>query len=165
MSRAPAPLVSIRRCVADDAPRLTTIAHSAKRHWGYPETFLRMWAADLTLTPAFVTDHHVYGAISAGRLVGMYALAGELPQMELEHFWVTPEAMGAGVGRRLMDHARRVAGAHGARTIRIASDPNAEGFYLRMGARRVGAEASTPPGRTLPVLVLDVGDASTASTK
>jgi hypothetical protein len=39
--------------------------------------------------------------------------------------------------------------------LRIASDPFAEGFYRRMGARRVGVVPSTPRGRTLPLLLLD----------
>ncbi len=34
---------------------------------------------------------------------------------------------------------------------RIAPDPDAEAFYLRLGARRVGEVASTSTGRTLPL--------------
>jgi len=43
--------------------------------------------------------------------------------------------------------------------MRIESDPNAEGFYLRMGARRIGIKAAEVDGvqRELPVLVYEVG--------
>ncbi len=47
--------------------------------------------------------------------------------------------------------------ASGGATLRIASDPNAEGFYLKMGARRVGETPSQPEGRALPLLLLEVG--------
>ena len=39
----------------------------------------------------------------------------------------------------------------------IVADPNAEGFYLRMGARRVGEEDSeVVDGRRLPIMLLDL---------
>jgi hypothetical protein len=38
----------------------------------------------------------------------------------------------------------------------IASDPHAEGFYRRLGARRVRWVASKPAGRRLPRLALDL---------
>lgn len=45
-----------------------------------------------------------------------------------------------------------------ARIIKIESDPNAEKFYLHMGARRVGEKRAILDGqeRVLPLLVLDV---------
>ena len=46
--------------------------------------------------------------------------------------------MGKGVGRRLFEHARAVAAGAGVRVLEIDSDPNAEAFYCRMGAVRVG---------------------------
>lgn len=44
------------------------------------------------------------------------------------------------------------------RLVRVGEhvDPHAEGFYLAMGARRVGDAPSTPRGRTLLLLVLEV---------
>ena len=63
--------------------------------------------------------------------------------------------IGSGVGAALMTHATAEAKRHGATTLRIESDPNAEAFYLRMGAKRVGEVPSgTEPGRLLPLLQL-----------
>lgn len=89
-------------------------------------------------------------------MVGFYALVGRPPRLELEHCWVTPAWIGRGVGARLVADAAATARALGATMLRIASDPYAEGFYARLGARRVGAVPSTPRGRTLPLLLLDV---------
>ena len=74
--------------------------------------------------------------------------------MLLEHLWVLPEAMGRGIGRALFSHAVQRAKALGVQAIRIESDPYAEKFYERMGARRVGENRSEVDGqvRLLPVM-------------
>jgi hypothetical protein len=37
--------------------------------------------------------------------------------------------------------------------VRIQSEPNAEGFYVKMGARRIGSvESSVMKGRLLPLM-------------
>ena len=72
--------------------------------------------------------------------------------------------MGTGVGRALFEDAVRRAAALGAEVVGIESDPNAEGFYRRMGARRVG-EISYPidgQRRMLPLLVVEVRNQHTA---
>ena len=89
-------------------------------------------------------------------MVGFYALSGGPPMMELEHCWVLPAVIGRGLGARLLDHAAATCRAMRGRTLRIASDPFAEGFYRRMGARPAGTVPSTPRGRTLPLLLLRV---------
>jgi predicted N-acetyltransferase YhbS len=69
-----------------------------------------------------------------------------------------PEFLGTGIGRALFDHAVCRAAALGAGVVSVESDPNAEGFYRRMGARRVG-EISYPidgQKRTLPLLAVEV---------
>lgn len=154
----------IRRARAADAEALTRIAHAAKRHWGYGDGLIRLWAADLTVTEESLSEHPVYVAVRAARLVGFYALSRDGDQFELEHMWVDPPHMGSGVGTRLFDHAAATARSLGGATLRIASDPNAEGFYRRMGAQRVGEVASSPAGRMLPVLMFalnpDDGDSA-----
>jgi GNAT superfamily N-acetyltransferase len=150
----------IRRALPADARALTRVAHAAKRHWKYPEDWIRRWRDALTVTRRFVEHHPVYCAVRGARLLGFYALSGVGPTRELEHFWVAPEHIGRGVGARMFEHAVATLRADGARVLRIASDPYAEGFYLRMGARRVGEWPSTPGGRTLPLLALDVRPAT-----
>jgi predicted N-acetyltransferase YhbS len=148
--------VEIRRARARDARDLSRIAHAAKAHWGYPEVWLRLWHHELTLTPRFIEEHDVFCALRDGWIVGFYALSRDGPAFELEHLWVDPDDIGSGIGASLLrDAVERVRAAGGA-VLRIVSDPNAEEFYRRMGARRVGEAAATPAGRMLPILVLDV---------
>ncbi|MGH7354528.1 MAG: GNAT family N-acetyltransferase [Candidatus Rokuibacteriota bacterium] len=144
----------IRRALPRDAAALTRVAHAAKRHWRYPEPWIVRWREGLTLTPGFIERLPVYCAVEGARVVGFYALSGRGAARELEHLWVVPARIGAGLGQQLLEHARATARGDGARFVTIASDPYAVGFYLRMGARRVGNVASMPRGRTLPLLLL-----------
>jgi len=148
--------IAIRRARGDEAEALTRVAHAAKRYWGYPEAYIQLWKDDLTVTPDFVERQAVFCAVQDAKILGFYALSGEGKTYELEHLWVEPEYIGTGIGAQLLAHAARTIRAAGGTTLRIASDPHAEGFYRRMGARRVGEVASKPEGRTLPLLVLEL---------
>lgn len=148
--------MTFRRATPRDAAALTVLAFAAKRHWRYSEALIRLWRADLTVTPAFVSRHEVWCALEGWRIVGFYALSREAETCELEHFWVRPEHLRRGIGRRLFLHATATARALGARRLEIASDPNAEGFYRRMGAGRIGEVGARPAGRVLPLLAVDL---------
>jgi ribosomal protein S18 acetylase RimI-like enzyme len=148
--------VAVGRAAEGDCDALTALAHAAKRSWGYAEDLIRLWRADLTVRAALVRGGRVYVATDAGEIVGFYALGDAPPALELEHLWVRPDRMRQGVGTTLLAHAIVTARAAGATAITIASDPNAVGFYERMGARRVGEVPSTPAGRVLPLLRLEL---------
>jgi GNAT superfamily N-acetyltransferase len=152
--------VHIRQAVAGDAAVLTRVAHAAKRHWGYPEAWIDLWVSDLTVTAAFVEAHPVYCAVRGTEVVAFYALSADGAAFELEHMWVDPAHLGAGLGAHLLRHATDVVRSLGGTSLAIASDPNAEGFYRRMGARRVGSVPSTPTGRELPLLVIEIDSTS-----
>jgi GNAT superfamily N-acetyltransferase len=140
MAANPAANPIIRRARTDEAAALTAIAHAAKRHWGYPEAWVARWRDALTLTPAYVRDHPVFVAAEAegDRPRGFYALTVQGSDAVLEHLWMEPEWMGLGIGRALLGHAIESARAQGATRLEIDSDPHAEDFYRRMGARRIG---------------------------
>lgn len=112
------------------------------------------WKGDLTLTSDRIRIQSVYCATRGARIIGFYAVSGADDAREIEHMWVTPRYIGHGVGRQLFTHLINRLRAMQVARLRIVSDPNAEGFYRRMGARRVGRVSSTPPGRYLPLLVV-----------
>ena len=92
-----------------------------------------------------------------GRLVGFYALLMAGDKGELDHMWVSPDHMGTGVGKALFVHAMRAAKGQNLSEVEILSDPNAEGFYQKMGAYRTGESVSEVDGepRVLPRLTID----------
>lgn len=149
--------MKIRRAATEDAPALTRIAHEAKQHWGYPEHWLKHWQDDLTISPDFIASHDVFVAEGETDLLGFYALIIKQEKAELDHLWVTPQRIGTGVGKELFLHAMQHAARARVAEVEISSDPNAEGFYRKMGAHRIGETVSELDGqpRSLPLLIVD----------
>jgi len=150
-------IVMIRRASLEEAGKLTQIALDAKRHWGYPEHWIRHWEADLTISSDFIRDNEVYVGEREGEVRGFYALSVSGNKAELEHLWVTPESIGTGLGKELFLDAMDRAATLEVREIEISADPNAAGFYERMGASQVGETESNIDGqvRKLPRLRIE----------
>jgi GNAT superfamily N-acetyltransferase len=142
----------------EDAAVLTGIAMAAKRHWGYPENWMMKWQEILTISPACVSANTVYKAMWDGAIIGFYVLFNSHELLELKHLWVHPDKMGNGVGQQLMAHAIRQAAPTEHENMEIESDPNAVGFFKKMGAHSVGARIYKLEGsqRMLPLLYLNI---------
>jgi GNAT superfamily N-acetyltransferase len=151
--------MQIRLALPEDAEALTSIAHAAKRHWDYPERWIAEWRDALTVEADFIRSNTTFVAMEGGNPIGFYALSEEQDQLWLDRLWIIPAAMGRGVGRALFTHAVDQARKFGRRLLFIESDPNAEGFYHRMGAQRIGANMTSIDGgsRELPLLQYDLG--------
>ena len=147
--------MQLRDATPSDLTELTEVAHQAKRHWNYPEAWIAEWSAVLSFGPDSLVEMRVVVAEEHGRIEGFCALLPGTDRWQIEHLWIRPSAMGRGVGRRLFDDAVAHARSRGAAILVVESDPHAEGFYLRMGAVRVGTNAAPvegDPTRSLPVL-------------
>lgn len=144
--------VEIRRAQPNEAEVLTKIAHAAKRHWNYPEDWIEQWKVDLTITPEFIVENEVFVALVDEQIAGCCALVVADSLAEIEHMWMRPEHMGTGLGRALFTHARHRAEERGARVLELSADPNAEGFYAHMGAKRIGDISAGMTGREDRVL-------------
>ena len=144
----------IIRAKPEDADALTEIAHAAKRHWDYSERWIEAWRDILTMRPEFIAANIAYCAMGEDNVVGFYLLTTETDGIHLDHLWILPAGMQRGIGRALFEHAVNEARAAGFDSIKIEADPNAEGFYKRMGAQRVGTSISVVEGekRELPLL-------------
>jgi GNAT superfamily N-acetyltransferase len=150
-------MLIIRRATAGDAGVMSALVLRSKAHWGYDETFMRRALPELTITPALIDRACAYVAERDGTMVGLYVIDVPDGVPTLCDLWVEPAAIGTGLGRTLWAHMLEQARALGHRALLIESDPNAEGFYLKMGARRVGQRASKiMEGRMLPVMEAEV---------
>ena len=153
--------IQIRRAQPDEAAVLTEIAHAAKRHWGYPENWIEHWQDDLTITPDFIATNEMYVAINGEEIAGCCALVMRDSLAELEHMWIRPAHMGNGVGRALFQQIVGRAAQLKATGLELSADPNAEGFYKRMGAARIGEVRSEIEGqpRVLPRMSVNLKSA------
>lgn len=150
--------MQIIRANPSDAETLSAIAWAAKAHWGYPPHWMEQWRGQLTITPEFIAAHETFTAEMNEQTVGFHALVEVAESWRLEHLWVLPERIGQEIGRNLFAHAVERATLRGARRLTIEADPNAESFYLHLGAVRIGTTASAIDGhrRELPLLAFDL---------
>lgn len=151
----------ISRAAPDDAPALTRLAHRSKASWGYDPADLARWSPDLTFQATDLERYETWRAEADAAVYQLRPDPEDPNRIHLEHFWVDPDRFGKGLGRELFRHASARAAETGARRMEILSDPAAEPFYLRMGARRIG-EVSAPivgnAERVLPRMELELGE-------
>ena len=148
----------IRRATPDQAELLTQIAFAAKRHWGSPDAWVQLWSPVLTITPEFIEKYETYIVWVDEQPAGFCAISREAEKASIEHLWVSPEYIGKGIGSTLFKHMLSRCKELGAVVLRIESDPNALGFYERMGAKKVGESVGEVDGqpRVLPILEIKV---------
>ena len=136
----PVDSLTFRPAVAADAEALTALCRAAKAHWRYPAAWLDAWRGDLRVTPEYIATGWVGVAEVSGETVGFYGLKRAADGWYLEHLWLEPKWIGRGLGRSLFAESAQAARALGATELLIKADPNAEGFYLKMGACRTRVE-------------------------
>lgn len=149
--------LQILRAEPHDADELTRLTLASKAHWGYPAEWMKKWASTLRISPEYLEQHFTMKAISAGRIAGYYSLIPFLSKgfCLLHNLFVLPEFMGRGIGRALFDDALGQTRAAGATRMEWESDPNAAGFYRRLGAHYLRDNVGDY-GRALPVFTIDV---------
>ena len=147
---------SLRRARASEAILLSEIAIQSKAHWGYDADFMAACKDELTVSAESISnpEERWIVATDAPQVFGFYGLVPGQDNgvVVLEALFVRPDAIGSGVGRLLLEDAVTRAARNGYARMSIQGDPNAEGFYLAMGAVPAGRmESGSIPGRILPL--------------
>lgn len=152
------PEFQIRPAKPEEAGTLTEIALAAKAHWGYPREWIERWRPLLTFGPVDLLNAEVAVCTVEGRITAFYRLLIRDRRAVLDDLWVRPEWIGRGLGRALFLHALESARRQGAAVLEIEADPNAQGFYEKMGARKIRERRSEVNGspRLLPVLEIQL---------
>ena len=100
-----------------------------------------------------------------GRVVGWTGLIPRGDVCWLDDLWIEPSSIGTGIGSRLFQHAAHVAEALGASRMEWEAEPNALGFYKRMGGRYVRDSEPSEWGRILQVMAVDLTPVSPGPTR
>lgn len=148
-------MVLIRRARPDEAGLLGELAFRSKAFWGYDEAFMAACRDELTIPEAEIAPLRTTVAETDGHVLGFATLEGAAPEGTLGMLFADPAAIGQGIGRLLFEHVLATAREYHFDRLTIDSDPNAEPFYLAMGATRIGTTPSgSIPGRELPLLAV-----------
>jgi GNAT superfamily N-acetyltransferase len=150
---------TIRRAAPAEADLLTGLTRRSKAYWGYDAAFMAKAYSFLVVSAHSIAEYDVFVAEDAEGIAGYYELipSSDTAKGWLESLFIDPRAIGTGCGRLLWQHLLKAARAHGYCAIEWEADPNAEGFYTRMGAYPIGAnESSVVAGRMLPVMRIEL---------
>ena len=150
--------LQIRRVKPEQADVLTRIALAAKRHWGYPERWMEIWKPQLTFSPEYFEENESWVAEINNAPVAFSTLLEKDGSAWIENLWVSPECIGKGVGKSLFSYALDLSRQRGCKSLRLEADPNAVGFYEKMGMRKTGKRVSEVEGqpRILPIMELEL---------
>jgi len=129
---------TIRRAESKEAKFLSGLALRSKAFWPYPYDYLIKCIDALALSEQDITEWPVYVAENRIEVVGFFALKLVSNEERLDHLFIDPRFIGKGVGRFLFLKSVQEAKNIGWQKFRIAADPYALDFYLKMGAVRVG---------------------------
>ncbi|MEX0923399.1 MAG: GNAT family N-acetyltransferase [Rhodovibrionaceae bacterium] len=152
-------MTTIRPARSEDCGLLTDLALRSKAVWGYDAAFMEACREELTIRPEMF-DSDVVTVIeaegtAAGKIAGFYRLRLERGVVEIYDFFIDPEHLRQGYGKRLWRKLLEDARGYGVKTLGVDADPQAEAFYTAMGMKKVGkAPSGSIPGRFLPRLTM-----------
>jgi GNAT superfamily N-acetyltransferase len=145
-------VISVRGVRPGDYERVRELTFESKAHWGYDRDFVRRWAEGLS----FESARERWVAELDGEIVAWAALIPPADGVAvLDDLWVDPAALGRGLGSRLFRLAADRARELGARRLEWGAEPNAVGFYEKLGGRKL-RDHVTEWGRVAPWMGLDL---------
>ena len=150
--------MNIFRAKPEHANQLTEITIAAKRHWNYPEKWMQLWLPALTISPEYILENEVWLAVVSDAPVAYYALKQDGKDLWLDNLWILPEHIGEGLGRQLFQHALERSRARKIFTLKIEADPNAQGFYERMGVHKIDERHTQVDGQSRILPVMEIND-------
>lgn len=166
----------IRPAKANEFQILTTISFDSKGYWGYPKEYFDIWKNELTIRSEYIEKNEVFVFEDDSKIAGYYSIVEVEENIEvsesvlsrgfwLEHMFLLPSYIGKGIGAKMFAHICETCLSRGIHELRILADPNAKGFYEKMGCQYQKEFPSTIPNRTIPWLVLKVPGIDTLSAQ
>ena len=147
------------KATPEDHDLLTQTAMSSKKHWGYADRLMELWREDLTITPEYITRNEVVKVENADGFIGFYGLVHKGDHhWEVDHFWLLPGYIRKGYGTRIFEQILKHIKQRNGRSVSLSSDPNAKGFYDKMGGSVIHREPGKVSGRFLDVYEFPVNE-------
>ncbi|MFK4412343.1 GNAT superfamily N-acetyltransferase [Bacillus sp. RC251] len=147
--------MKIRKALLSEENELSELALHSKATWNYSEAFILACKEDLTITEEYIKNNFVYVLENDNTKIGFFSFLRN--ENALDFLYIQPRYKGKGYGKIMWKFVIEQANELGIKSFKIDSDPNAKGFYLKMGAKLIGETPSTVfEDRLLPLLKYDV---------
>ncbi|MBD8081419.1 GNAT family N-acetyltransferase [Chryseobacterium caseinilyticum] len=148
-------MTEIIKANSDDAKILTEITKRSKAYWGYSEEQMNEWSDLLTITSEYIQSNEVYKLVINKSTAAYYSYFEiENNSVRLDNLFVSPENIGKGYGKLLMnDFILKIKQSQRSRII-LDADPNAQKFYESFGFTKIGQIETSIIDRFLPIMEL-----------
>lgn len=150
--------IRLSRLEPDQFDAVNAMILRSKAYWGYGEDMMAKMETVLRLDPDAAREGRAIAAWTDDAPLGLAQISAPRDEtagrcVMLDLLFISPDAIGSGLGKRLYDWALDQARMADADVLQILSDPNARGFYTAMGASFIEDRPSRLiPGRSLPWL-------------
>lgn len=148
-------MIEITKANTHDYRVLTDITKKSKAYWGYSDEQMRKWSDLLTITEEYIQNNEVYKLIINQSIVAYYSYFEiEKDSVRLDNLFVSPENIGKGYGKLLMNDFILKIKKSEAQRILLDADPNAQKFYESFGFLKIGEIETSIKDRFLPIMEL-----------
>lgn len=145
--------ITIKKSQQTDLEAINQLLRLSKAYWDYDENFMDQFMQKFGVTVQYLQNNITELLYINNRLAGFYSFIDKGNEFELDNFFLHPDFIGKGVGRKLWGACCDAAKTRGKSEFIIWSDPNAEPFYLAMGCVKIGTKKSPMmPNRYPPIL-------------
>lgn len=150
-------MIKIRKALLSEYHILSDITLKSEAYWGYDNDFLEKFKIYYNITTDFIKNYHVYVLTNNNIILGYYGFAINENISYLEFLFIEPKSIGNGYGRILWNHIISLCQKNNVKVFTINSDPNAENFYYKMGAKYyMEVDSKMTPGNKVTQLIYKV---------
>lgn len=148
---------NIRKALVHEYGKLTDTAVKSEAYWGYDSEYMNKFRSYYSVSEDFIKSNPVYVIEEGSNIIGFYGLMTKNNETELEYLFIAPQYIGQGFGKVLWNHMVNLCRGLGISELEIVTSPQAEAFYIKMGAIHTGeVESLLKKGRIIPKLIYRV---------
>jgi GNAT superfamily N-acetyltransferase len=121
----------------NDIEELNNIAFFSESYWGHNKDMMEIFRREYSLTQDYLKDNRVFNMVLDGIIIGFYALNMTHETPELEYFYLKPEYIGKGYGRKLWNNAIEFCKKNKIEEFIFVAGAEVRNYYLKMGAEEI----------------------------
>lgn len=146
------PELTYQQAELQDCELLTKTANRSKQDWGYSDEDMKLWEEDLRIDEDYIRKNTVIKVYAAGIYIGFFAvIAVDTEILEIDHLWLLPGEKRKGFGSLIFKTILQYGKTHAFKKAILTAEPNAKGFYEKMGGTVQGTFQSKIKDRHLEI--------------
>lgn len=146
------PELSYQQATFRDCKQLTETAHLSKQDWGYSDDDMKLWEDDLRIDEDYIRKNTVIKVYAEEQFIGFFAvIAVDHEILEIDHLWLLPGVKRKGFGSLIFKTILQYGKTNAFKKAILIAEPNAKGFYEKMGGTVQGTFQSKIKDRYLEI--------------